>query len=236
MSVTAGKEMLSSRDRLHPVNQLHFFLHHRTIAMGVITNVDFPVQKRNMNTPSLEGKGWSLLLLQHFFNDCIMSAHCYESILALPPVYTSYFCGFAPVCFSDPTSAKSLRLAMRHLDSYFFIGLTESYNDTLMLFRHLLPTFFMTTDQYFWEKARAEFGKERWGFCSFTRLQHSPEVALYDAAVERFTQQLLCQSIYHGFVKDFSSSVSQELSLRSHCHSVWRSKGLQSCSWKALKI
>lgn len=56
--------------------------------------------------------------------------------------YIRYFCGFHPSC-TNSKSPENIKLAKKHIDEdYFVIGMTEEFDNTVMLLEKALPTFF----------------------------------------------------------------------------------------------
>lgn len=66
-------------------------------------------------------------------------SHQMVVILDLGHDQVSYFCGYDDVCMENPDSEEALQLALKHMQRYLVVGLTEETEDFLLTVTKLVP-------------------------------------------------------------------------------------------------
>jgi len=123
---TGRRFILSSHCYWLPSTQLPPHTH-------LIATVRHPVLRKKSSYqyfwPRLRIGNFSSCLCQNetSFNDCVLNStpECDEKILGLDYTYLQYFCGYAEICSQRPDSIEAFQRALRNLETYFMIGLTE---------------------------------------------------------------------------------------------------------------
>lgn len=127
------------------------------------------------------------------YSHCVTSApsRCDEDILGLGHTYVKYFCGYEEVCIDRPGSAEAYNKAVRNLEQYDIIGLTELLDDFLIALTRRLP--FLTFDS--WDPPTTMKVSNTGNALSKKALQkviefnvNSTEVALYRRILKRYDE------------------------------------------------
>eukprot|EP00045_Choanoeca_perplexa_P010819 m.112278 g.112278 ORF g.112278 m.112278 type:complete len:303 (-) comp15406_c0_seq1:70-978(-) len=119
------------------ISQYYASLHHSPSANQY--RASLPPEQRN----------WSL-------NQCLeagRACQAYKLIVNRLNSYSKYFCGYHPDCVRTGVdnvtlSAAGVARTIHNLhNEYLLVGITERYDDTLKLFKRLLPTYFSAVDE-----------------------------------------------------------------------------------------
>ena len=75
------------------------------------------------------------------FEECVLHVQpkCYEKVLGLQHTYVQYFCGHGEICTREPGSEEAHAQAVRNLDNYDLIGITEDLQSFFTDIQHMVP-------------------------------------------------------------------------------------------------
>jgi hypothetical protein len=132
------------------------------------------------------------------FDECVISAQpeCYKVILDLGHDQVSYFCGYDDVCMENPDSEEALQLALKHMQRYLVVGLTEETEDFLLTVTKLVPFLTFNDWKYPETKKTTTNTTDRVSSEAVRKIleynRRSTELKFYEAVVRRYSKLKEC--------------------------------------------